>query len=200
MEVLSAFVTLAAVVALRWWISPRRQLLAAMRRAPATPLGRVEEDAPARVVGEAYPYEPLTAPLSGEPCAAYRIRVDRRASSVGVWLPLLDITRCAPLELRDGARALGIHPDDATLVPSTRHPEGLLFFVEPPEPLVALLHARGLPSGGWLRWIEETVPSGARVAAAGVGARGTHGELGLVGGPSGLLLCADPALLERESA
>lgn len=180
-------------VLFHWWRSPDRQLFAAIERAPAVPSDRVLEREPARVVGELYPETELRAPLSDEPCAAWCVRVEER-DLLGLWMPLIDVSECAPLVLRDGDRTLRVSSGEVRLLPWSRDWSGTAFTIEPPPGLVRLLERHGAPSDGYLRWCEGRLEPGARAVVVGVGARDPDGAVRLIAGPEGLLISDDPRL------
>lgn len=67
-----------AWVGWRLWTSPDRHALGALRRAPVARAAQLVPGAVAKIVGTVQPIEELEAPLSGMPCAWWRVGVERR--------------------------------------------------------------------------------------------------------------------------
>lgn len=104
--VVAVAVTAGALVftGLRWYFGPEQKAKRALREARTVPIERASEGRVVKVCGRLrYAGEPLRAPLSGRPCAAWRVEVDeyRRSGKSGHWSNIITEMDGGPLEVED---------------------------------------------------------------------------------------------------
>lgn len=79
---LAALALVGAIVLGAWWLSPYQQTLRALRSVPRVSVSDATEGSLVRIVGTLRAgARTLEAPLSGRPCACFRVEVDVRVST-----------------------------------------------------------------------------------------------------------------------
>lgn len=173
-SVLAVAVVIAIVV---WWLSPDQRARRAMRATPRREIGDVIEGERARIVGTVHlTTEPVTAPLTGRPCAYWRVVVEehRRGGRSGRWVTLVDEHDGVDFVVEDGTGKALIRTSHVQVVleNDAKYSTGILS--EPTPRLLGFLEARGIPSKGLLfnkdmRFREGIVEHDETVAVVGIG-------------------------------
>jgi hypothetical protein len=176
-----AFVPLALAVIVviflaSWWFSADQRARRAMKAVPRRRVAEVIEGEKARVVGRVEVERTVTAPLSGRPCAYWRVVVEEKRSSgkSSHWRTIIDEHDGVDFFLRDeDGKALVKTAFVHAVLEKDSHFSSGLFDDAGPE-LEAFLAQRGHSSTGLvfnktMRYREGVVEPGELVAAVGVG-------------------------------
>ena len=163
-----------------WFFSRERRLKRRIKGLPISPIAQTPEGRDVRVSGRLVYLggeAPLIAPLSGRPCAAWRVLVRERTGSGKNerWVTLVEESDARDFALEDpGGRAIV----DGTLVElaldfDSSGGTGLLVRSSPR--LEGFLHQRGIPTRGLvfdkaLQFREGILEAGEKVTVAGSGA------------------------------
>ena len=180
MNIVAVIVLAIAVVAmigfLSWWFSADERARRAMRSVPHRAIGEVIEGEKVRIVGPAEIEAPLSAPLSGRPCAVWRVVVEERVRSgkSSYWRTLVDESEGAEFRILDGTGTAIVSPVhfQAVLDRDMKASSGFLNDAGPE--LEEFLTARGHSSKGWvfnktMRFREGVLEPGESVCVMGVG-------------------------------
>lgn len=140
-----------------------------LAEAAPTPAAELEEGLH-EVAGRLDATGELTAPLTGRPCAWYRLLLEQRRRNR--WETVLDQKESLPTLLTDPSGAVGLPLSDADVVVSAPDRVRTGIFGVPSDDLTALLAKVAAPAvpptGPFLRWREEILAPGDRVFAVGV--------------------------------
>ncbi len=172
--------TAVAFAGARWYFGREQRLRRRIKALPLSSIAQTPEGQDVRVSGRlAYLGDraPLTAPVSGRPCAAWRIIVrERRGSGKNKrWVTLVEEGDSRDFVLEDeSGRAIV----DGTLVELALDFDsrgGTGFFSSPNPYLEQFLHERGIATKGivfdkTLQFREGALEAGERVTVAGSGA------------------------------
>ena len=79
--ILLALAVFAVIGFVSWWFSADEKARRAMRSVPVKAIADALEGEKVRIVGPATVEAPLSAPLSGRACAAWRVVVEQKVSS-----------------------------------------------------------------------------------------------------------------------
>ena len=175
--VLVFFVVLAIGLAV-WWFSADQKARRAMKSVPLMRVDQLQPGGKVRVAGRAELIQPAYAPLTGRPCAYWRVVVrERRGGSRNRhWKTIIDehggadfFVHCLQSGARALVRPLHVHP---LLVQDGRFSSGFLNDAMPH--LDAFLAQRGYSSEGLLfnktmEYREGIVEQGELVAVMGLG-------------------------------
>jgi len=177
---IAVFVLIALVVGLiaflGWWFSDDQRAKRAMRGVPKRSIADVIEGERARIVGAVEVPEPLTAPLSGRPCAAWRVTVEerRRSGKNSYWKKIVDEHEAVEFFLTDGTGKARV--EQVIVKPVLAHDArgGSGFLNDPTPELQAFLADRGHDTQGWvfnktIRFREGVAEPGEEVAVVGTG-------------------------------
>jgi hypothetical protein len=153
-----------------WYLSARQRAWRAMRRLRVRAIAEAKTGEHVRLVGVAMVPEPVAAPLTGRPCAVWRVLVEDDRRRV-----LVDETWAVDFFLADGTGKALVRTDHlrAILVEDGLGSSGL--FKEATPELRAFLEARGISSKATfvgdraLSFYEGVVEPGEKVAVTGVG-------------------------------
>jgi len=195
-----------------WYLSANERLRREIRNAPKKRIGDVREGETVRISGVVRAVdEPLRTPLTGRPCVAWRVLVQKEESSGNSrrWVTLLDERDSRSFELEDGGDVASIDGVALSLLleMDRRGQKGLLSAL-PPE-LETFCHSRGIDTTGFLgfqknlRYREGALEPGELATVVGVGAwvrdpsrvgggyRDVGRRLHMSSLPDGRVLCSD---------
>lgn len=163
------------VMFLMWWFSEDQRARRRMRSLPVRPVGEAIDGEVVRIVGPASVEAPLTSPLSGRPCACWRVLVEEkvRSGKSSHWRTVIDEHDSVDFEILDGS---------AKAVIDTAHVRPILdrdmhlssgFMNDATPELEAFLAERGLSSQGWvfnktMRYREGVLEPGEHVCVVGL--------------------------------
>lgn len=171
-----AALVVGLVLFLGWWFSADQRAKRAMRGVPKRSIADVIEGERARIVGAVDVPEPTYAPLSGRPCAYWRVTVEERRSSGknSYWRTIVDEHEGVDFFLTDSTgkakvEAMHVQP---VLAHDARGGSG--FLNDPTPELQAFLTERGHDTQGWIfnktiRFREGVAERGELVAVVGTG-------------------------------
>jgi hypothetical protein len=191
-----------ALVFLFHWFSGDQVRRRAIARAPRRRIRDLRDEEVARVVGTAGVENALRAPISGRPCAYFRVVVEEQVQRGGRrhWTKILDEQDGVDFLLEDGTgEALVVTARaEAVLEQDRSQRSGVLR--DASADLEAFLRKRGQSSEGFLfnrtlRYREGVVEAGERVAVVGIARRTSKGRVRLTAPPNGALLLSDEAAL-----
>lgn len=140
-----------------------------LAEAAPTPAAELEEGLH-EVAGRLAAEGELTAPLTGRPCAWYRLLLEQRRRNR--WETVLDQKESLATRLGDESGEVGLQLSDADVVVSSPDRVRTGIFAVPSAELTALLAKVAAPTvppaGPFLRWREEILAPGDRVFAVGL--------------------------------
>lgn len=147
-----AVVFFAVVFFAAWYFSADQRTKRKMRSIPRRAIGEVMEGEVARVVGRVRVDAPLTAPLSGRPCAYWRVVVEekRRRGKHSYWQTLVDEEEGVDFFLLDDTGKAKVQVSYTTAVLHGDSRGGSGFLNEPTPELEAFLSSRGHSTQGWI--------------------------------------------------
>jgi len=166
----------AVVALLFWWFSADQRAKRAMRGVPKRSIADVVEGERARIVGSVDVREPIYAPLSGRPCAYWRVTVEEKRSSGknSYWRKIVDEHEGVDFFLTDGTGKAKIEVMHAQPVLAHDARGGSGFLNDPTPELESFLAERGHDTQGWIfnktiRYREGVAEPGELVAVVGTG-------------------------------
>lgn len=174
--VLIGLVLVGVATLLGWYFSADQRTKRAMRAIPRRAIADVIEGEVARVVGTVRVSSPMTAPLSGRPCAYFRVVVEerRRRGKNSYWHRVIDEQGGVDFVLEDGGGRALVKVGHAQAVLEGDQSGASGFMNDPSPELVAFLEARGHSAQGWIfnkaiRYREGIAEAGELVAVVGAG-------------------------------
>lgn len=190
------------LVGLLYWFSSDR---VARRKIASTPIRYIRDLADeevARVVGTAGVEKALRAPISGRPCAYFRVVVEEQRESDGHrhWTTILDEQEGVDFLLKDETGEVRVVTSRAKAVLEQDRSQRSGFLRDASPALEAFLRKHGQSSEGLLfnrtlRYREGAVEAGERIAVVGKVRRTPKGKIRLVAPPDGEVLLTDDAEL-----
>ena len=171
----------AAIGALgyQYFFSKTARTKRAIKRQEQVPIGEASEGVPIRIVGSlSYAGQPLDAPLTGRPCAAWHVLVEEYKGSGGArrgnWATVVEDWDSRPFIVEDGTGKAFVKAEaaDLALVQDAHFRSGT--FDDAHERLEAFLNDHGEASTGavfnrTLRYREGVLAAGETVAVMGIG-------------------------------
>ncbi|MEZ4336868.1 MAG: hypothetical protein R3B82_09595 [Sandaracinaceae bacterium] len=171
-----ALLLVGVFVFVGWYFSADQRTKRKMRAIPVRAIGEVMEGEVARVVGKVRVDAPLIAPLSGRPCAYWRIVVEekRRRGKHSYWQTLVDEEEGTDFLLLDDTGKAKVQVSYASAVLHGDAEGGSGFLNEPTPELDSFLSARGHSTQGWIfnktiRFREGVAEPNELVAVVGMG-------------------------------
>jgi len=165
-----------AIAYAAWWNSADQRALRALASVPRRRLADAVDGETVRIVGRAGLLSPLTAPLSGRPCAAWRVIVQERRSrgKSSRWVTVVDDQETANFLVVDGQAKAFVDTGGAQVVLDKDRQGTSGMFREPTQELVEFLSVRGVSTQGVLvnkhmRFSEGVLEEGEPVAVLGEG-------------------------------
>lgn len=166
------------VVFAAWWWSEANRVKRKIRKAELVQIAKYPHGGLKRIVGKlSMDREPLVAPLTGRPCAAYEVVVEERRSSgkSSSWHTLVREVELLPFILDDGTGRAFVDPTGAKLAITSDERSQSGTFDDATEREEAFLARHGQSSEGWvfnrsLRYREGVLEIGEDVAVLGRGA------------------------------
>ena len=169
-------VVFVSIFLFAWYNAPERVARRALAKLPVLPIANIPEGALARVTGRVRIFgQPRVAPLSGRPCAFYRVRVlEKRTSEKGThWRTIVDETAGSDfLVVDDSGKALIRYERSArfVVVKDVNLRSGT--FHDPTPTMNRFLEQRGHSGKGWIlnkeiRYHEGVLEPGETVTIAG---------------------------------
>ena len=159
-----------------WYFSADQRAKRAMRGVPARSISDVIEGELARVVGRVEVDGPVLAPLSGRPCAYWRVVVERNEGGGrnSTWRKLVDESDGVDFALLDETGKAWVRTLHVSAVLDGDARGGSGFLQDPTPELRAFLHERGHDTQGLffnrtIRFREGVAEPGEVVAVVGVG-------------------------------
>ena len=163
------------VMFLIWYYSAEARARRAMKKVPRRAIAEVIQGERVRVVGEVSLAEPVEAPLSGRPCAYWRVLVEQHVSrgKSSYWKTLVDEEEGTDFFLHDGTGKALVKTVHTEVVLERDHSGGSGFMNDPSEVLEQFLAERGHDTKGWffnkrIRFREGVAEPGETVAVVGV--------------------------------
>jgi len=161
----------------RWWFSADQRARRAMRALPVRPIAEALEAEKVRISGPARPLaEPLTAPLSGRPCACWRVVVEEkvRRDKTTYWRTVVDDHEVVDFVIEDGSGKAVVRTAMVQPVLDRDMDARSGFLNDATPELEAFLSERGHSSQGWvfnktMRYREGVLEPGESVCVVGVG-------------------------------
>lgn len=161
---------------LSWWFSADAQARRAMRAVPVRPIGEAIEGEKVRLIGPAEIEAPLSAPLSGRPCAVWRVVVEERVRSGknSYWRTLVDESEAVEFRILDGTGKAIVKATHVQAVLDRDMEASSGMFNDAGPALEEFLAERGHSSKGWvfnktMRYREGVLEPGESVCVVGVG-------------------------------
>lgn len=171
--------TLAAFAGARWFFGREQRLKRRIKQLPLSSIAQTPERQDVRVTGRlAYLGDraPLEAPLSGRPCAAWRVVVrERRGSGKNKrWVTILEESDSRDFGLEDESGRAIVDGTLVELALDFDRKGGSGLFSGPSPYLEQFLHERGIPTRGivfgkTLDYREGALEAGETVTVAGSG-------------------------------
>lgn len=158
-----------------WYLASELRIRRAMRSAPLTRIANAADKSLVRVVGTVETDTPVLAPMSGRPCAFWKLRVESRKNGDSVWTQIMDEQAGVDFVLSDGTGIAWVETAraDAVLERDGRERTGL---VQEPSPVFErFLKERELKIRGRLgiyesyRYFEGVAEVGEKVVVVGHG-------------------------------
>ncbi len=169
----------AIIAGARWFLAREQRLKRRIKTLPLSSIGETPELQDVRVTGQlAYLGDraPLEAPLSGRPCAAWRVVVrERRGSGKNKrWVTVLVESDSRDFVLEDGTGRAIVDGTLVELALDFDRKGGAGFFSGPSPTLEQFLHERGIATKGvvfgkTLDYREGALEAGEQVTVAGSG-------------------------------
>lgn len=135
-----------------WYFSADQRTKRRMKAIPRRAIGEVIDGEVARVVGRVRVDAPLAAPLTGRPCAFWRVVVEekRKRGKSSYWMTLVDEHEGTDFFLLDdtGQAKVEVRWVEAVLEGDGRGGSG--FLNDPTPELESFLASRGHATQGWL--------------------------------------------------
>lgn len=197
-----------------WFFSADQRQRRKMRSVPTRSIREVMDGELVRITGEAEIASPIAAPLTGRPCAYWRVVVKerRRSGKNSYWATLIDDHEGVDFVLRDETGGALVRTDHARAVLDKDASGGTGFFDRETEELEIFLAERGHSTHGFIfkktmKYYEGVIEPGETITALGVGRwevnpdPGAQGPAGFRERPKRLVLDAPddgPLLLTDE--
>ncbi|MEM7157678.1 MAG: GIDE domain-containing protein [Myxococcota bacterium] len=161
-----------------WWFSETQRIKRALRGAEMVQIAQYPHGGLKRIVGKlSMNEEPLVAPLTGRPCAAYEVVLEQLRSSgkSSSWHTVFREIEVRPFTLDDGTGRAFVEPSEAKLVITRDERSQSGTFDDPTPREQAFLDMYGQSGEGWvfnktLRYSEGVLEPGEDVAVLGRGA------------------------------
>ncbi len=166
------FGAVALVGALASYVFQDQRTKRALRRLRATPIRNAVEGKTMKMVGRVrFVGKPLEAPLSGQPCAAFRVTVDEAGGRL--FARIIKEERSVDFLLEDDSGRALVRTWNSTIAVKMDKKDGSSVFHDVNEPMKALLlrhnkTSRGLFFNKDLRYQEGVLQENERVAVIGV--------------------------------
>ncbi|MBO6937798.1 MAG: hypothetical protein JJ863_22715 [Deltaproteobacteria bacterium] len=169
----------AVIAGARWFLAREQRLKRRIKTLPISSIADTPEQQDVRVTGRlAYRGDraPLEAPLSGRPCAAWRVVVrERRGSGKNKrWITILEESDSRDFVLEDESGRAIVDGTLVELAVDFDRKGGTSFFSGPSPYLEEFLHERGIATKGvvfgkTLDYREGALEAGEQVTVAGSG-------------------------------
>ncbi len=167
---------LAVTLFIGWYFSADARAKRAMKAIPRRLIGEVMEGERVRIVGRLEVDEPIRSPLSGRPCAHWRVRVQQRVrrGRSNRWRTIVDEGEGVDFFLHDPTGKALVRTIHSKAVLDRDESGGSGILNEPSEALQIFLAERGIDSQGWIfnkriRYHEGVAEPGETVAVVGTG-------------------------------
>jgi hypothetical protein len=175
----------AVVLFAAWWFGADQQARRFMKGIPVRPIREVMDGEVARVVGAVSVDAPVSAPLSGRPCAYWRVVVEerRRRGKNSRWVTVIDDHGGVDFVVSDETGRALVKTGHVRAVLDKDHGRSSGFLNDATPELDHFLASRGHTSQGFLfnksmRFREGVVEPGETVAVVGAARWEPDPELG----------------------
>lgn len=177
--VIAGVVFAFGLAGLLWYYSENERVKRALREAKKYSIEEFPDGTQGKIVGRVqFLGEPLTAPLSGRPCAFYSIRVEEYQSNgnSGSWYEIITDEKGIDFAMSDGTGQAIIHTEAAKTVLSEDHQTKSGTLNDPTAAERAYLESHAVEGKGWvfnksLRYSEGVLEADEMVSVFGYGSK-----------------------------